>query len=289
MKNKQMSPKVLFMTSVILATLACSKLSLGPTPTATPKPGPTPGAWSATIAFALPSGNDIVQVSFTVAAIGDRLDDWSMFDFGTRTASFGQPVPITDNSFEIKQESSNGGASITHDLKGTFTSPDSVEGTYDFSYGGFGSASGTWTGSPSESKKTPAANGTAIAPTALQPTTAAKSTAASDGGIPVITTVILAPETNGGRMTIYQHIYFKDSDGDVNNVDYRIISSTVTGLWAQGSPVDIPRADQIAGTYFSGTWDCGTNSYKVTLAAILSDRAGHTSAPYEYQMICGQG
>lgn len=291
-KRKTLRQGILFSTA-ILATMACSMLSLGPTPTPrptatnTPRPGPIPGTWGATIAFALPSGANVVQISFTVSPSGDQIEDWSIFDLATSSVSIGRTIPITGKSFEITNQEYVGNTNVSRSIKGTFTGPDTVEGTYDFSYGGYGSANGNWTGNPAKEKATPAPNKTAITPEIAQPTATKQPTIAK--GAPIIQKVTLRKSTSAGGPIIYQDIYFIDSDGDVNRIDYYVVSSTVPDVQAQGGAVNIPSGQQKSGATITGTWNCGSSDYSVTLSAVLSDRAGHSSEPYEYTIVCGKG
>ncbi len=295
MKNARILPKLLFFSSILFATMACSNFGFGPTPTPTatptntPRPGPQSGNWDAAIAFALPSGTNLVQLSFTVAQSGDQIENWSMFDLATSSVSIGNAVAIVNNSFEIQNNEYVGNTSVTRDIQGTFTGPDSVKGTFDFSYGGYGSASGDWTGNPSKAKSTPAAGETPVTPTIFVPSATEPPTAAPVSGVPVITNVVLRVDTSGATPVIYQDIYFFDSDGDVNSIDYSIVSSTDPNVQTQGGAVNIPSSEQIAGTYITGTWGCGNDNYTLTLAAVLSDRKGHHSKPYQYTLVCGQG
>lgn len=124
---------------------------------------------------------------------------------------------------------------------------------------------------------------------ANNPTNAATPLSTKKNGVPVIQVVDLRKEYSGENLTIFQDIIFDDSEGDVIQVDYEIVASTVSGLTIEGGSVDIPPAEQKTGALITGQWGCGSDSYEVTLQATLTDAAGNHSQPYEYTMKCGQG
>jgi len=138
---------------------------------------------------------------------------------------------------------------------------------------------------------TPVLTDTAQPPTAT-PTKEAPATptpTTQQSVAPVIDSVDLEEQSSGGDMTVYQIIHFHDADGDVNYVDYEIVSATVDDVSVSGGSVDVPPGNQKRGHSVTGTWDCGSGSYEVTLQAILRDKAGNQSEPVEYTIICGRG
>jgi hypothetical protein len=108
----------------------------------------------------------------------------------------------------------------------------------------------------------------------------------TENGIPVIKSVNLRKDTSSGALTIYQDILFMDTKGDVTRVDYEIVGSTISGLQVEGGDIDVPEAEQKAGSVITGEWGCGTEKYLATLRATLTDKAGNHSAPFDYEIIC---
>lgn len=106
-------------------------------------------------------------------------------------------------------------------------------------------------------------------------------------GTPIIQSVSLREDSSSGSKIIFQDISFIDNEGDVTRVDYKIVSSTISGLLVEGGTLDIPSSLQKLGTSFTGEWGCGNESYSVTLEATLTDRANNHSEPYNYTMVCG--
>lgn len=69
--------------------------------------------------------------------------------------------------------------------------------------------------------------------------------------------------------------------------DFEIVSSTNPDVSAEGGTLDIPGAEQRAGTVVTGEWHCGDQEYSVTLRVTFTDAAGNRSAPAKYTMECG--
>ena len=105
---------------------------------------------------------------------------------------------------------------------------------------------------------------------------------------PVIKSVGLRPETSGGKMTVFQDIFFKDTNADVYYVDYELKSATTGDLSIKDGEVKTPTQEQRNGGKFTGIWNCGSERYEATLTVRLYDKAGNKSAPYEYTITCNQ-
>ena len=132
------------------------------------------------------------------------------------------------------------------------------------------------------------------APTATrlsEPTTAVAqvSPSAEIDHTPVIKSVGLRPETSGGKMTVYQEIFFKDTNADVYYADYELISATTGNLSIKDGEVKVPAQEQRSGGKLTGVWNCGSERYEATLSVRLYDKAGNKSVPYEYTIACNQG
>ena len=109
----------------------------------------------------------------------------------------------------------------------------------------------------------------------------------SKNGVPAIETVTFRKTTSGNNTTVYQDIFFQDSDGDVIKADWTLIATTpFKSVSVADGTVTKPAARQIGGTYHTGTWQCGSDSYIITFEIILIDSAGNSSAPYTYNFSC---
>ncbi|MEE8389926.1 MAG: hypothetical protein V3S14_03895, partial [Anaerolineae bacterium] len=103
---------------------------------------------------------------------------------------------------------------------------------------------------------------------------------------PVITDVVIRKSTTSSGLVLYQDIYFKDANGDASIVNYEIISSTISNLYIEDGTIDISTGRQKAGTFLTGTWECGDDVYSVVLSVTIIDRSGNHSDPYQYNLDC---
>jgi TIR domain len=103
-------------------------------------------------------------------------------------------------------------------------------------------------------------------------------------GVPVTQSVDLRPDTSTGSLVVYQDVHFSDRDGDVYRWDFRIAGSTIPGAQSQGGELNIPSAFQKAGAIATAEWTCGNGGYSIPLEVTFTDRANHTSVPYEYTL-----
>lgn len=135
----------------------------------------------------------------------------------------------------------------------------------------------------------PTATDTAQPPTAT-PTEETPPTPTEETSVaPVIDSYDLQKEDVDDGVIVYQRFHFHDEDGDVNRIDYRVLSASVDGLDVEGGRVDISANAQKSGDTITGEWDCGSDNYEVTLEAFLRDAAGNRSEPVEYTIVCGRG
>jgi hypothetical protein len=109
------------------------------------------------------------------------------------------------------------------------------------------------------------------------------------GGVPVISDVVLVPKKEFNGLTVYSRIYFTDSDGDVTLLEIYVVSDRNTSRIAGRKEIDLSSDKQRAGTYTSYPWRCGKGKSRMTLQAVLTDHAGHRSAPYEFDITCNAG
>jgi hypothetical protein len=106
-------------------------------------------------------------------------------------------------------------------------------------------------------------------------------------GVPVFTSIVLRAEDTSSGEVIYQDFFFKDPDGDVNFIDYEVVSTTAENVAVQGGAVNVSAALQKSGGETTGTWNCGEWTYDVTLRATLIDSKGFRSITQLYTMRCG--
>ena len=139
------------------------------------------------------------------------------------------------------------------------------------------------------SKATELATPTALPPTETATMPPEPTLTVEAKHIPVITSVNLRSKTSQGEMTVYQDIKFTDSEGDVHHVDYEVMSSSVENVSVKGGKIILKASTQKTGGLVTGTFNCGDGNYDATLAAILSDRAGNKSEPYQYTIVCNLG
>lgn len=94
---------------------------------------------------------------------------------------------------------------------------------------------------------------------------------------PVIDRVAVRFDASSGGLITFLDVYFYDSEGDANFVDFQLISTSVT---TSGTIRDVsiaPSANQRRGSVVTGQWSCGTKAYDVTVAVTIRDQAGHMS------------
>ncbi len=103
---------------------------------------------------------------------------------------------------------------------------------------------------------------------------------------PVISGVELSEDTSSGYLVVYQRIAFTDPDGDAYYVHYELVSTTAGVVEVGDSEFDVGSDQQRMGAFITGTWDCGTDVYSVTLQASILDRAGNQSSAWEYTIEC---
>ena len=109
----------------------------------------------------------------------------------------------------------------------------------------------------------------------------------SKNGIPAIENVEFSKIRSGGNLTVYQDVYFQDSDGDTTTADWTLIAiNPSTPASIKDGTVSASASSQIGGTSLTGTWKCGTSKYTVTLQLVLIDKAEHSSAPYQFSFKC---
>jgi hypothetical protein len=104
---------------------------------------------------------------------------------------------------------------------------------------------------------------------------------------PVIDHVELREERSPEKLVFRIDIYFWDTDGDANFVDYEQIGSSIERSFNVRDGSFAPSPDQKKGKVITGTWTCGRRiNYEVTLAITIHDEAGHQSNVVESTIQC---
>jgi hypothetical protein len=103
---------------------------------------------------------------------------------------------------------------------------------------------------------------------------------------PVIDRVEVRFDSSSGGLIAYQDVYFHDSEGDANFVDWQLISVS-TNVSETINDVSIPMsANQRNGSVITGKWSCGTKNYQVTLGVAIHDQAGNVSNTVRVTFSC---
>jgi hypothetical protein len=105
-------------------------------------------------------------------------------------------------------------------------------------------------------------------------------------GQPKIRTVTPVDGVANGEKYITQTVAYSDSEGDATMVAFIILNTDGSDLRTTNVLIGATDEAQKNGAFETGTWRCGLKSYSLTMAAIVSDSAGHFSKPYVYAMTC---
>ena len=103
---------------------------------------------------------------------------------------------------------------------------------------------------------------------------------------PVITNVELIEDRLSGSLIVYQQISFNDLDGDAHYVHYELVRTTSGFVEVKDGDINVRGEQQKSGALITGTWDCGTGTYSVTLQASIWDMAGNQSNARQYTINC---
>lgn len=103
---------------------------------------------------------------------------------------------------------------------------------------------------------------------------------------PILNNVYVSEDESSGRLVLNQFIDFVDDDGDVNAVEFEVVSSDLGTIEGSYGPIDTPATEQQSGTTALVPWDCGGEVYTATLSATLLDSMGNRSNSIEYPITC---
>jgi len=94
---------------------------------------------------------------------------------------------------------------------------------------------------------------------------------------PVIDHVTVRLDASSDALVAFLDVYFSDSEGDANFVDFQLVSTSVEKTGTIRDISIVPSANQRRGSVVTGQWGCGTDVYDVTVGVTIRDQAGHTS------------
>ena len=107
-------------------------------------------------------------------------------------------------------------------------------------------------------------------------------------GAPVIDGVQVRFDTSSGGMIAVMDVYYHDSEGDANFVDWQIISASADVKATIKDKAIAMSANQRKGSTTTAQWSCGTKVYDITFAVIIRDQAGYSSNPARVVVHCNQ-
>ena len=90
--------------------------------------------------------------------------------------------------------------------------------------------------------------------------------------------------------TIYPEFHFHDPSGTVRYI-HREITATNSpkSLKVRDGVIDISQEQQMKGAVYTGGWQCGPESYYVTIQAFVMNLEGQKSNVVEYTIHCNRG
>jgi hypothetical protein len=106
---------------------------------------------------------------------------------------------------------------------------------------------------------------------------------------PVIDSVTMRKEMERYEK-IYPEFHFHDPSGTVRFIHREITATNFPKpLTAHDGVIDISPEQQMRGAVYAGGWECGPESYYVTLQAFVMNLEGQKSNVVEYTIHCNGG
>jgi len=140
--------------------------------------------------------------------------------------------------------------------------------------------------SPAATAAVEPASTPALAPAALSGV-AVPQAAPVGGQAPVILGIQTSLMANFAGAFVLAEIHFQDADGDVYEVAYTVIASSVPGVVVQPELITASPQEQKAGTVQTLEWSCQGSGVIVALKAVILDKAGHRSSLVPFVLDCG--
>jgi len=120
------------------------------------------------------------------------------------------------------------------------------------------------------------------------PTSAAVNTmdGAFETRAPVLVSVVFREDLSKGSLILYQDVSYYDLDGDVEYVDWSLVSTTKESNIVSDGQIYDSMEQQKEGAVFTAVWHCTGGEYPATVQAVLVDKEGNKSEPLEYNLLC---
>jgi hypothetical protein len=123
---------------------------------------------------------------------------------------------------------------------------------------------------------------------ALSASVTVRLVSAQDSG-PVIDAVTIRSELQRYEM-VYPDFHFHDPSGSVRFIHREVVATDAPKqLRIQDGVIVISPDQQKKGAIYTGGWDCGSESYYVTLQAFVLNLAGLKSNLVQYTIHCNGG
>jgi hypothetical protein len=115
-------------------------------------------------------------------------------------------------------------------------------------------------------------------------------TLATAQGAPVIDSVTMHENVGGRYPVVYPEFHFHDPSGTVRFIHREVVATSAPKpLHVKVGVIDISENQQIQGATYVGGWECGAESYYVTLHAFVMNLSGGKSNTVEYTIHCNGG
>ena len=109
-------------------------------------------------------------------------------------------------------------------------------------------------------------------------------------GAPVIDSVTMHENVGGRYPVVYPEFHFHDPSGTVRFIHREVVATSAPKpLHVKDGVIDISENQQIQGATYVGGWECGAESYYVTLHAFVMNLSGGKSNTVEYTIHCNGG
>jgi hypothetical protein len=108
--------------------------------------------------------------------------------------------------------------------------------------------------------------------------------------VPVIDSVTFHENAAGRYPVVYPEFHFHDPNGTVRFIHREVVATNAPkSVTVKDGVIDISANKQIQGATYVGGWQCGFESYYVTLRAFIMNLEGGKSNIVEYTIHCNGG
>jgi hypothetical protein len=120
-------------------------------------------------------------------------------------------------------------------------------------------------------------------------TAVAPRVGAAQQSAPVIDAVTLREDARRYEV-VYPEFHFHDPSGTVRFIHREVVATNAPKrLSVRDGVINISSDQQVRGAVFVGGWDCGPETYYVTLRAFIMNLEGGKSNVVEYTIHCNGG